>query len=228
MTEQLPTSGELDWAMVQHQSGELDADGFAAAFRQARVMLAVVAREGDDGVQPFVIQVDGADYGVVFTATRQYEQFQPSTPFAVLTGADLLAGWPAGLGLALNPGAVPSALIDADAVRQLAAAPDRLATGTSVRVGAPDPGLPERALEVLRACVRDSPEVGAAYQLLIAAGDDPPQLVVGVQPAGPEGGVAQAFGEKVLARDPNFGGIAFTDLHGSLLATAQEYSEPLR
>ncbi len=236
MTESLPTSSEVDVAIVALQAGELSEDGFFALLSDSQLMLAVVSAGAEDGrsrpVVPFVIQLDGRDYGVGFTNTANYEKFTASTSFVVESARQLARGWPTGLGLALNPGAASGLLLAPEALARLAGAEppaeQTVPAGTELRIGAPDPGLPDDALEVLRRAVQRDDTVAAAYQLAFAQGEAAPELVVGVEPARPGQQVAEQFASNVVDADPRFRGLPFLDLTARLLAPAQELGTPLR
>jgi SseB protein N-terminal domain len=232
MTEvQLPTGAELDRAVAGAKAGELPAAAFAAALLDATLMLAVTARSADaagasdEAVDPFVLSVDGVDYGVAFSGPRTYDGFTAATPFVLLAGRDLGRSWPARLGLAINPGAQPSLLLSPENLSALVGGeqpgPQIVPAGTDFRIGAPDPGLPEPALELLRRLVRSDPTVQAVYPLALSVGGGPVELVIGVEATGAGQAVAEAFAARVLDADGGFRGLAFLDLTGRLLAGAQ-------
>ena len=186
-----------------------------------------------------MVQIGGTDHGVAFTAPRHYESSGVTTPFAVLRGGDLVRGWPAGLGLAVNPGGDPSIVFSAAQLTALfgtGEATTVVPAGSEMRVGAPDPGLPPQAVDVLRRLVAADPTVRAAYQLAVAVGDGPIELVVGVEPEQAGGAhddtaddatVARRFADRVAEADPGFRGLPFLDLDGWLLDAAREHGTPL-
>lgn len=224
----LPSGVELDAAIAEAEAGRLSADEFGQILRKATLMLAVTDRAGETSASPFVIQIGGADHAVAFTGQRHYEGFTASTPFLLLRGADLATGWPAGLGLALNPGAEPSMAFSADQLRGLVAPGEAVVpAGSTMKVGAPDPGLPPPALDLLRRIASSDPQVRAAYQLAVAVGDGPVELVVGVHAAHDGAKVARRFADRVADADPGFRGMPFLDLDGWLLEAAREHSVPL-
>ena len=184
----LPSGAELDAAIVEATAGRLPADRFAAAFDAATLLLAVTERTGETSATPYVVQIGDADHGVAFSGPRHYESSGVTTPFAVLRGGDLVRGWPAGLGLAVNPGGDPSIVFSAAQLTALfgtGEATTVVPAGSEMRVGAPDPGLPPQAVDVVRRLVAADPSVRAAYQLAVAVGDGPIELVVGVEPGRP-------------------------------------------
>ncbi len=231
----LPTGAELDAAIVEAKAGRLPADRFAAALDAATLLLAVTDRTGETSATPFVVQIGGADHGVAFTGPRHHESFGVTAPCAVLRGRDLMQGWPDGLGLAVNPGADPSIVFSAAQLAALFETVDAhtvVPAGSSMRVGAPDPGLPPHAVDLLRRLVASDPSVRAAYQLAVGVEDGPVELVVGVEPeqAGGTGGgadVARRFADRVAEADAGFRGLPFLDLDGWLLDAAREHGTPL-
>jgi len=231
----LPHGAALEQAITDAKAGRLQADGFGRVLREAVLMVAVVAHEQaaeQDTAAPFVIEHDGQRYGVAFTSPEQWDRFSAQTPFVLLGGEELGRGWPADLGLAINPGSSPSMLLRPEHLRAVlgagAAGPRMVPAGAGVRVGAPDPGLPPEALEVLRQTVRADPAVRAAYQLAVAIDDGPVELAVGVEATPPYRGVAEGFADSVLRRDGGFRGVTFLDLDGPLLRSAQGYATPLQ
>jgi hypothetical protein len=243
LPDNLPTGIELDQAIAAAKDGRLTLDQFAEVLHDATLMMAVTSRAGEDAVSPLVIDVEGTDYGVAFSSVQQFDQFAAQTPFVLLAGRDLRGAWPGGLGLAINPGGAPSMLLAPQQLAQVVRSGDsasgsgnrgddpddgtRVPAGTQIKVGAPEPGLPAAALDLLRQLVRSDPEVRAAYQLAVALGDEPVELAVGLEPARLGGAPARAFADRALAADPGFRGVPFLDLDGTLLDSAREYSAAL-
>lgn len=232
MSTSLPDGKDLESAMVAAKEGRLSGPDFAQALAGATLMLAVTDREaGDSGdaALPFVIEVEGAMYGVAFTSPSQWDTFKAQTPFILISGRDL-GHWPDSLGLVINGGSEPSMMLTPSQLAQLvgsAAATQTVPAGTTVRVGAPEAGLSGEAVEALRQGVRSQPTVRAAYEFVLSQGDAAPELVIGVVAEPPHARVAQEFAAHMERSDPQFGKVAFLDLNESLLQTVKKHANPI-
>jgi hypothetical protein len=91
--------------------------------------------------------------------------------------------WPAGAGMALNPGGELGVALPEAAVRSLLGpSEETFAAGTAVRIGAPA-SEPEAAWTVLREFAATRPEIRAAHRAVVVrdeAGAEP-ELVVGLE-----------------------------------------------
>jgi hypothetical protein len=228
----------IDDALAAHDAGRLDDTALADALAAAEVFLAVTGAGAQDTVDPFVFEYAGADHAAAFTSVDGVRAFSAKAPFVRLPFRVLAAAWPAGLGLVVNPAGGPSVTLRDDQVRAVAARaaarPDDMAAarvepaGGSVRIGAPEPGLPADALAVLRASVAASADVTAAYPLAWAADGAAPRLVVGLRLAADTASDAvPRFADDVTRRDARFGSLDFVELRGNLLSSAQQFVEPV-
>jgi hypothetical protein len=139
--------------------------------------------EGDEVALP-LIEREGARYVPVFTSPEQMAIGAPNIPRALrLTGLSLARVWPAGVGMAINPGAELGVALPEDTVRGLLGGVDeRIPAGTTLKIGAPT-HEPETAWQALRAWAAGRPEVLAAHRaVVIAEGpDERAHLMVGLE-----------------------------------------------
>lgn len=228
----LPDGEELERAIVAAKEGTLSGPDFAEVLIGATLMLAVtdVERgESGDAAVPLVVELEGAPYGLAYTSPARWDTFTAQTPFLLVSGRDLGRWWPDSLGLVLNPATTPSLMLTPEQLARLVGAPtaETVPAGTGLRLGAPERGLPEAAVEALRQGVRSTPGVHAAYQLAFAQGEAAPELVIGVEAERGHNRPAQAFAAAMERSNPQFRGVAFLDLNESLLQTAKKHARPI-
>jgi hypothetical protein len=123
----------------------------------------------------------GAEHGGALTAglARSDEEGTPQpVPHVIVPAAELARQLPAGLGIALNPGAEVSVPIYPEGVAYLAAA-ESAAGGARIRVGRP-PAEPETLLREVSACLRSVPAARQAARAWLSVPDAGEGLVISV------------------------------------------------
>jgi hypothetical protein len=173
----------IEAALRATAAGEAAPGVLLAAVRDGELLVPVTA----EGELP-VLEHGGRRFVPAFTSAEHLAAARPpGTAGAVArSGAQLAADWPAGVGLALNPGAALGVGRPEAEVRALAGAP-----GERLQVGAPatePPGL--RA--ALTAWVAGRDDVRAVHVALVRRGDAEPELVLGLEPARAQGARAAA------------------------------------
>ena len=209
MTETTP----LDTAHAAMEAAPEDAAArlrFYERLADSELFLALDGAPGGDQIAPRIFPVEDQRFVLVFDREERLADFaEGSAPYAVLSGrglAAMLAGQ--GIGLAVNPGALSSILIPADAVDWLAAtlseAPEEVEERPE-EITAPT-GLPEVLLAALdtklataRGLARFAYLCGVSY-----AGGRRSHLLAFVDPVpGAEPALARAAGEALT-----FSGVA--------------------
>ena len=228
------TAPSADDALVAYAAGRLDDAALADSLAAAEVILAVTGAGDGDTVDPFVFEYAGAHHAAAFTSVARFREFSAQTPFVRLPFRSLAAGWPNGLGLVINPSGGSSVMLRADQVRAVGAragdaAGERVEpAGSTVRIGAPEPGLPDDAHGVLREVIAAHADVTAAYPLAWASPGEAPRLVVGLRLAADAAADAVArFAADAARRDPRFGALDFVALRGGTLRSAQQFVDPV-
>jgi len=171
----------LESVLVDLRAGATDADRLLETLAGEQLWVPLPQGAANGEAQLPIMVLDGEPYVAVYTSSEQYQRGAGQQAHMVIQGRALAEMMAPDLGLAVNPGAELGLPIRREGVATLRGDERQVPSGQPIRLGHPAEE-PQALLDALANAFETAPAVVTARRALAQFGDQPPFLLVGIEP----------------------------------------------